>query len=108
LKATRILILYASVGTGHKAAAQALAKAFALRGADHVRCEDALDYASAVFRQIYAGSYLELSEKMPAVWRYLYERTDKDEPELSRHLRTLIDRIGVTDTSLRLRKPARC
>jgi processive 1,2-diacylglycerol beta-glucosyltransferase len=97
LKATRILILYASVGTGHKAAAQALAKAFALRGADHVRCEDALDYASAVFRQIYAGSYLELSEKMPAVWRYLYERTDKDEPELSRHLRTLIDRIGVTE-----------
>ena len=97
MTATRILILYASVGTGHKAAAQALAKTFALRRADHVRCEDALDHASTVFRQVYAGSYLELSEKRPAVWRYLFGWTDRDESELKKSLRTLIDRVGVTE-----------
>lgn len=95
--APRILILHASVGTGHKMAAQALAKAFAMRRVDQVWCEDALDHASAVFRQIYAGSYLELSEKMPALWRFLYERTDRDETELGKYVRTLIDRIGVTE-----------
>jgi processive 1,2-diacylglycerol beta-glucosyltransferase len=97
MTATRILILYASVGTGHKSAAQALAKAFAMCRVDHVWCEDALDHASTVFRQIYAGSYLELSERAPAIWRYLYDRTDQDESELSKHLRTLIDRIAVTE-----------
>jgi processive 1,2-diacylglycerol beta-glucosyltransferase len=95
--ATRILILYASVGMGHRAAAEALAKAFAILRVEHVRCEDTLDFASAVFRQVYAGSYAELSEKTPAVWRYLYGLTDRNESELSRYLRSLIGRIGVTD-----------
>lgn len=97
MTARRILILYASVGTGHKAAAQALARAFAMCRVDQVWCEDALDHASAVFRKIYAGAYLELSERRPAVWRYLYERTDRDESDLSKYLRTLIDRAGVTE-----------
>jgi processive 1,2-diacylglycerol beta-glucosyltransferase len=92
----RILILHASVGTGHKSAGQALEKALNLRQAGQVWCEDALDYGSKVFRNLYVGSYLELSEKIPELWALFYERSDKDENELTKDLRTLLDRIGVT------------
>jgi processive 1,2-diacylglycerol beta-glucosyltransferase len=64
----RMLILHASVGTGHTTAARALAKVFRMRQVEQVWCEDALDYGSKIFREIYAGSYLELSEKMPTLW----------------------------------------
>jgi processive 1,2-diacylglycerol beta-glucosyltransferase len=103
----RILILHAAVGTGHTTPARALAKAFQMRQVEQVWCEDALAYGSKVFREIYAGSYLELSEKMPTLWAYCYERTDQNETELSKDLRTLIDRIGVTELAalVRQRRP---
>ena len=91
----RVLIVHASVGMGHTSAAKALTKAFQMRQTEQVWCEDAFDYGSTIFREIYAGSYLELSERMPALWAYFYERTDKSESELTRELRRLIDRIGV-------------
>ena len=56
---TRVLIVHASVGMGHTSAAKALTKAFQMRQTEQVWCEDALDYGSTIFREIYAGSYLE-------------------------------------------------
>jgi processive 1,2-diacylglycerol beta-glucosyltransferase len=103
----RVLIVHASVGMGHTSAAQALAKAFRMCQAEQVWCEDAFDYGSAIFREIYAGSYLELSERMPALWAYFYERTDKSETELTRELRRLIDWIGIGELAdvVRKRRP---
>ncbi|MEM8535294.1 MAG: galactosyldiacylglycerol synthase, partial [Chloroflexota bacterium] len=85
---SRILILHASVGTGHKTAARALARAFELRGAAQVWCEDALDYGPSIFRQFYVNSYIELSEKAPVLWSYFYERSDRDDTKLTKDLRT--------------------
>jgi processive 1,2-diacylglycerol beta-glucosyltransferase len=79
----RILILHASVGLGHRRAAEALGRAFTRRGATQVWVEDTLDHGSPLFRQFYAGSYLELSEKAPALWAYYYERTDQTGTELT-------------------------
>jgi len=93
----RILILHATVGYGHRRAAEALGRAFTLRGVKSVWVEDTLAYGGPFFRQLYAGSYRELSEKAPVLWAYFYERSDDIEGQLIQGLRTLIDRIGVTE-----------
>jgi processive 1,2-diacylglycerol beta-glucosyltransferase len=92
----RILILHASVGLGHRRAAEALGRAFTLRDAT-VQVEDTLDYGGPLFRQLYAGSYLELSEKAPVLWAYFYQRADDVEGQLTLALRSLVDRLGVTE-----------
>ncbi len=101
---SHILILYASVGSGHKAAAKALVKAFARRQVNQVWCKDSLDYGSSLFRELYVGSYLELSENAPTLWSYFYQRSDKSETDLTKELRTLVDRIGVTELNKLVRR----
>jgi len=103
----RILILHASVGSGHKRAAEALARAFALRQPGQVWVEDTLDHAALLFRQAYTRTYLELSDRVPALWGYYYRATDQPETPANKELRLLIDRIGVMGMGrlLRLRKP---
>jgi processive 1,2-diacylglycerol beta-glucosyltransferase len=93
----RILILHASVGSGHQHAAGALAEAFVHAQAGEVRVEDTLDYGSRVFRRAYTQSYLDLSEHMPALLRLFYERTDAHEPEWierTNRIRGLVERPG--------------
>ena len=94
---SRILILHAAVGLGHQRAAEALGRAFSLRRAARVCVEDTLEHGSAFFRHLYARSYLELSEKVPALWAYFYQRADENETQLSQALRLLVDQIGVTE-----------
>lgn len=70
----RTLILYASVGGGHRSAALALAEAFPdvdPRGPIEVR--DILAFTPAAFRRIYRESYAWLVNHTPEVWGYLYE-----------------------------------
>lgn len=50
----RVLLLHASVGTGHKRAAEALAAAFTRRQPGEVRVEDVLDHTPRLFRVAYA------------------------------------------------------
>src|SRR5688572_22158033 len=72
----RILIMHASVGSGHSSAARALAEAFERKQAGEVRVADILDYGSQVFREAVTQSYLQLSSKAPLLWKMLYETTD--------------------------------
>ena len=94
---SRILILHVAVGLGHQRAAEALGRAFNIRCAGRVCVEDTLQHGSSFFRHLYARSYLELSEKVPALWAYFYQRTDENETQLSQALRSLVDQIGVTE-----------
>ncbi len=89
----RVLILHASVGAGHRRAADALAEAFARRSPGQVRVEDVLDYTNPLFREAYAHSYLRLTDKLPALWGYVYEQTDRDFFRFATELRTLVDAI---------------
>ncbi|MFL5804632.1 MAG: galactosyldiacylglycerol synthase, partial [Roseiflexaceae bacterium] len=77
---SRILLLYASVGTGHKSAAKALAQAFSADPANQVRIEDTLDYASAAFRWLYRQTYLGVTNYAPRLWKLLYDRSDCNGP----------------------------
>jgi len=81
---SRILLLYASVGTGHKSAAKALAEAFSADPANEVRIEDTLDYASAAFRLLYAQTYLSATNYAPRLWKLVYDRSDSHDPAGSR------------------------
>lgn len=89
----RVLILHASVGAGHQRAADALAAAFSRRSPGQVRVEDVLDYTNPLFREAYAHSYLRLTDKLPALWGYVYEQTDRDFFRFATELRTLVDAI---------------
>lgn len=89
----RVLILHASVGAGHKRAASAVATAFARRSPGQVRVEDVLDYTNPIFREAYAHSYLQLTDKLPALWGYVYEQTDRDFFRFATEMRTLVDAI---------------
>jgi processive 1,2-diacylglycerol beta-glucosyltransferase len=95
----RILILHASVGSGHQRAATALADAFGRKQAGEVRVEDTLDYGNRAFRRAYIQSYLELSTHAPAIWRLFYEGTNLRDPQsgaLANRLRGLAERPGGT------------
>ncbi|HEX9373372.1 MAG TPA: galactosyldiacylglycerol synthase, partial [Roseiflexaceae bacterium] len=95
----RVLILHASVGTGHQRAAAALAAAFTRKQGGEVRVEDALDYGNKLFRQTYTRSYLEMSERTPLLWGLFFSRTDTSEPEwieITNRLRGLVEGLGVT------------
>jgi len=93
----RVLLLHASVGTGHKRAAEALAIAFARRQPGEVRVEDVLDHTSMLFRMAYARFYLELTGRAPLVWGYLYAQTNAD-PNLfgfTNNIRKRVESIGT-------------
>lgn len=94
----RVLLLHATVGTGHKRAAEALAKAFARRQPGEVRVEDVLDHTSRLFRVAYARSYLELTDRAPLVWGYFYTQTNADPnlAEFTNNIRKLVESIGTT------------
>lgn len=90
-----ILILHATVGTGHKTAALALEKAFKQRGVERVWVQDTLDYGSGIFRKLYANLYIELSEKTPELWGFAYRESNREQSRFERELRQLYSRIGV-------------
>jgi processive 1,2-diacylglycerol beta-glucosyltransferase len=103
----RILILHASVGGGHKSAAQALAEAFSRNPERLVRVEDALQYGNALFREAYTRSYLQLSDKAPLLWKLFYESADTDDRDLAittNRLRGLAERPLVSKLDALVRK----
>ncbi|MCU0490698.1 MAG: galactosyldiacylglycerol synthase [Chloroflexaceae bacterium] len=93
----RVLLLHASVGTGHKRAAEALATAFERRQPGEVRVEDVLDHTPRLFRLAYARSYLELTDRAPLVWGYFYTQSnaDPDLAEITNNIRKLVESIGT-------------
>src|SRR5919202_4381 len=92
---SRVLILHASVGAGHKRAGEALAAAFALRQPGQVELADVLDYANPLFREAYAQSYLQMTDKVPGLWNYVYEQTDRDIFRFTAEIRALADAIAA-------------
>jgi processive 1,2-diacylglycerol beta-glucosyltransferase len=78
----KVLILSVSAGAGHVRAAQAL-QAWAERDFQGVSVThtDVMDLVPKLFRKIYADSYIRVVEKHPALWGYLYDRTDQEAPD---------------------------
>lgn len=80
---TKILILYASLGSGHVSAANALCEAFERFPDITVHCEDALAHASPLYRSIITRTYEQLSENAPFLYKAFYEGSDVGDLERS-------------------------
>jgi len=73
----RVLILSASVGSGHVKAADALERSMRARSdVDEVLCDDSLDHTNLLHRQFYSTLYSKLSTIMPEFLGWWYERSD--------------------------------
>ena len=74
----RVLITYATAGTGHKKAAFAVKKAFDELGRDDIEVDiiDSLDYTSAFFKWTYPRIYIFLINRIPLVWGLAYYLLD--------------------------------
>jgi len=76
--AVRILILSASIGSGHVTAAKALESAFtSIEGDIVVRHEDALDFANPAFRNLYQKTYADLANNAPELLGWIYNYTER-------------------------------
>jgi processive 1,2-diacylglycerol beta-glucosyltransferase len=83
---TSILILHATAGAGHMRAAQAIGAAMTSIGRAH-QVVDTLEYTTALFRRMYAKSYIDLVQTAPGLWGYIYSKTDSPRPVGSRQSR---------------------
>ncbi|MCX7868523.1 MAG: hypothetical protein N2322_01105, partial [Terrimicrobiaceae bacterium] len=77
MKKKRILILSASVGSGHVKAADALARAFRERtDIEEVLSDDSLDHTNVLHKQFYSALYKQLSARLPEFLGWWYETSD--------------------------------
>lgn len=86
----RILILSASVGSGHVMAAESLAKAFRARpDVEEVLVDDSLDHTNVLHKQLYSTLYKQLSKQLPNFLGWWYETSD--DPWVSDKGRVVLD-----------------
>lgn len=74
----RIAVVYASEGTGHRAAADALRDWFmAENPSGEVFYADILDFLPSFIRRAVSGGYLFMARHAPGVWGRFYKSSDK-------------------------------
>jgi processive 1,2-diacylglycerol beta-glucosyltransferase len=97
MKARRIAVFSVSAGAGHTRAAEAIKAAAAIAHPDiEVVHIDVMDLVSDLFRQLYAKMYIRLVERLPALWGYLYEKTDQQKADsAARRVQFSIERINT-------------
>ncbi|NJL30610.1 MAG: glycosyltransferase [Phycisphaerales bacterium] len=90
----KVHIYSATAGIGHVRAAQAIESAFQQHQPDtQVQHHDALAFTNRVFRKLYAQAYLEMVRLSPAMFGWLYDRTDK--PWRSRRFIQAVNKINT-------------
>lgn len=75
--ATRVLILSASVGSGHKSAAAAVEQAFSAHPGLEVRNLDALKFTTRLYQMASTDAYFSLVKGSPWAVGWLYDRNDE-------------------------------
>jgi processive 1,2-diacylglycerol beta-glucosyltransferase len=88
-----ILILSVSAGSGHMRAAEALRSAFR---EDDPQCEviilDTFKYTTPILEKLILGTYMEMLKYTPAVYGYIYSRSEKGQP-LSDYAKTEFNKL---------------
>ncbi len=98
----KIAVLSVSAGAGHVRAAQALEKwALEKWPAQKQNCEvihlDLMSLVPKLFKKVYAESYISMVESMPALWGYLYDKTDQEKfDSLSAKIRRTVERLNTS------------
>ncbi|MEM5314702.1 glycosyltransferase [Paraburkholderia sp. JHI869] len=92
----KILMLSVSAGAGHTRAAEALLAFAQAHPAGVVASHlDVMDYVPATFRKLYTDLYIEVVTSQPALWGYLYRKTDEADPaSLPQKVRRAVERLN--------------
>jgi processive 1,2-diacylglycerol beta-glucosyltransferase len=92
----KVLVLSVSAGAGHVRAAEALC-AYANAhpaGVEAVHL-DVMDFVPASFKALYADFYIKLVSRQPALWSYLYQKTDNASPRsVGERIRRAVERLN--------------
>jgi len=79
----KVLIISASFGSGHVKAAEAVMKALLIRDPTvKVESIDALDYSDIVLKKVLPSLYLNIVNKFPWFWGYIYDRYNYSQEEI--------------------------
>ena len=78
----KVAVLSVSAGAGHVRAAEALVAAAAIHhpGVEVVHI-DVMELVPRLFRKVYAESYVDVVNRHPALWGYLYHTADRARPD---------------------------
>jgi len=93
----RILLLSVSAGAGHMRAAEAIRACANVPGSEVEATHlDVMNFVSPAFRKLYADYYINLVNKLPAVWGYLYQVTNDAAPDSSmQRVRRGVERLST-------------
>lgn len=93
----RVLLLSVSAGAGHMRAAEAIRTCAETHHSDiHVTHLDVMNFVSSGFRKLYTDFYITLVNKAPAIWGYLYTKTNDARPsDTMQRLRRGIERLNT-------------
>ncbi|MFJ2988541.1 glycosyltransferase [Collimonas sp. NPDC087041] len=92
----KILILSVSAGAGHMRAAEAI-RSFATTHESEIQAThlDVMEYVSTSFRKLYTDFYIKLVSNHPALWGYLYQKTDEaSQSAFSQKIRRAVERLN--------------
>jgi len=90
----KVLVLSASTGAGHIRAAEAIEKSFIQsNAAREVRNIDTLQYTSKLFQKLYTNAYIEVVNRAPEVFGWLYDQFDK--PWQNERRRLAFDKLNT-------------
>src|SRR5262245_53474844 len=86
---TRLLVLSAGAGAGHNRAAEAVREHAVEAGVD-AEWFDSLKFTGAVFRTLYAESYIWMAGHSPALWGMVYQMMGRrsEQPNLRKLMKT--------------------
>ncbi len=71
-----VLIIHATLGSGHVTAANAIRDALIERGMHDVVTADVFDFGNKLFKRLITKTYARLSEQAPMLWKTFYDSTD--------------------------------
>ncbi len=92
----KILLLSVSAGAGHVRAAEALRRYAEEHDGVTALHLDVMDYVPASFRKIYADFYIQLVNKHPQLWGWLYQASSEARPNSPlQKLRRAMERLNT-------------
>jgi processive 1,2-diacylglycerol beta-glucosyltransferase len=100
----KLAILSVSAGAGHIRAAEAVKAAVGQLRPD-ISCEhiDVMDLVPKLFRKLYADSYIQVVERHPALWGYLYHSSDRQKADSAlTRMRVALERLNTRAVVKRL------
>ncbi|MFC5473983.1 MGDG synthase family glycosyltransferase [Paraherbaspirillum soli] len=102
----KILILSVSAGAGHMRAAEAI-RVCAASHAEPIEAThlDVMAYVSGSFRKLYTDFYIKLVSDHPALWGYLYQKTDEtSHSAMSQKIRRAVERLNCRTLLAEIRR----